>query len=119
IVTSESQYDPKRQNLKSALCVKGGTHPNNPPATTSSYTLDDIWLRLNDGTAGAPSVFGAGGEPGAGPGTATGHDLNAVMAEAPVVDNTNGAIPSDVANGKTFWGLNAGDGEWAGLLSSK
>ena len=27
IVTSESQYDPKRQNLKSALCVKGGTHP--------------------------------------------------------------------------------------------
>ena len=27
IVTYEPQRDPKRQNLKSALCVKGGTHP--------------------------------------------------------------------------------------------
>lgn len=81
--------------------------PDNPPASTSSYTLEDIWQRLNSGTPGSPTAFS---EPTAPPSAAgTGHDLNEVMAQAPAKD-ANGAVAADVVNGKVFWGLTAG--EW-------
>ena len=72
------------------------------PGNTESYTLEDIYNRLNDGTAGAKSAFT---EPGAGPGTGTMHDLNDIMDEAPVADNTDGAVPAEVLTGKKYWSL--------------
>jgi len=82
-----------------------------PPESTLSYTLEDIYNRLNDGTAGSPSTWT---EPATGPTVGTGHTLNQTMAIAPEVDDTNGAIPADVTSGKTFWGLTSG--QW-GLLT--
>ena len=76
------------------------------PGATSSFSLEDIYKRLDDGTAGAKSVFT---EPAAGPGS-TMHDLNAIMGKAPAVDNTNGTTTAQVLSGKTFWGLTSG--EW-------
>ncbi len=75
------------------------------PANTQSYTLEDIYNRLGTGAAGAQSTFT---EPAAGPGTGTMHDLNEIMAQAPAIDNTNGATETKVLDGKTFWGLTAG-----------
>jgi hypothetical protein len=39
------------------------------------------------------------------------HTLDDIMAIAPAVDDTNGAAPGDVLNGKTYWGLRT-DGTW-------
>lgn len=87
----------------------GSTDPTNPPASTSSFTLEDIYNRLNNGTTGTQSTFT---EPAAGPGTPTMYTLNEIMAKAPAANDANGAITGDVANGKTFWGLNVTGGEW-------
>ena len=76
------------------------------PGSTSSYTLEDLYQRLVNGTAGTQSSFT---EPSAAPGTGTMHDINALMAAAPEAD-TNGATTADVLPGKTFWGLT--NGEW-------
>ena len=53
--------------------------PSTPPGSTYSYTLEDIYNRLNDGTAGSQSTFT---EPSSGPGTGTMHTLNDIMALA-------------------------------------
>jgi len=87
---------------------------NSPVAPTvggsAMYKLEDIYNRLNDGTEGTKRT-GAFTEPSSGPlNTTTGKTLNEVMDKAPVKDNTNGAEPSDVATGKTYWGLK--DGSW-------
>lgn len=86
--------------------LSAGT-PDSPsaPGATNSFTLEDIYNRLNAGTAGAKSTFT---EPAAGPGTGTMHTLNEIMAAAPALDATNGAGVANVASGKTFWGLTAG-----------
>jgi hypothetical protein len=73
-----------------------------PPNSASSFTLEDIYQRLDAGTAGSQSVFT---EPSVGTGTATMHTLNEIMAEAPLADNINGAKLSEVLAGKTFWSL--------------
>ena len=73
-------------------------------AASRSYTLEDVYNRLDTGAAGTQDVFA---EPGAGPG-ATGHTVNDVMDKTPVVDDADGATPEDVADGKTFWGLTSG-----------
>jgi hypothetical protein len=70
------------------------------PGATDSYTLEDVYNRLNDGTAGSQSTFT---EPGVAP-ASTMHTLNEIMAKAPAVD-TNGATQAHVLAGKTFWGL--------------
>jgi hypothetical protein len=75
------------------------------PSATLSYTLQDIYNRLNAGTAGTPSTLT---EPAAGPGTGTMYTLNDIMGKAPAVDDANGAGVADVASGKTFWGLTSG-----------
>jgi hypothetical protein len=36
------------------------------------------------------------------------HSLNELMAQAPALDNTNGATQTHVLAGKTFWGLTSG-----------
>ena len=79
------------------------------PGATSSYTLQDIWNRLNAGTAGAQSTFT---EPAAGPGTATMHTLNEIMGIAPVADNSNGATAAQVLTGKTYWSLRTDGSGW-------
>jgi hypothetical protein len=70
------------------------------PGATDSYTLEDLYNRLNDGTASSQSTFT---EPGGAP-ASTMHTLNEIMTQAPAVDS-NGATPAQVLTGKTFWGL--------------
>ena len=96
--------------LSSVVFVLAG-NPDSPsaPGATNSFTLDDIHNRLDTGADGAQSTFT---EPGVAPGTGTMHTLNETMAKAPAKDDTNGAATGDVANGKTFWGLNVAGGEW-------
>ncbi|MCK4388645.1 MAG: DUF1566 domain-containing protein [Desulfobacterales bacterium] len=81
---------------------------DSPAARTSAdsamYTIEDIYNRLNDGTAGSKRT-GAFTEPDSGPTEGTGHTLDQVMEKAPCVDDTNGAGVADVASGKKFWGL--------------
>ncbi len=74
-------------------------------AASNSYTLEDIFNRLNAGAASSQSVWE---EPADGPGSGTMYTLNDIMAAAPAVDDTNGAVAADVLNGKTFWSLNSG-----------
>ena len=83
----------------------GSTDSSTPPADTNSYTLADIYARLDAGTEGIPSAFA---EPAVAPGTGTMNSLNDIMGKAPVVDDTAGAGVTDVASGKTFWGLTSG-----------
>ena len=75
-------------------------------AGSAMYTLEDLYNRLNAGTAGT-SRSGAFVEPAAGP-SGTMHTLMEIMGKMPALDNTNGAIPADVLPGKTFWGLTSG-----------
>jgi hypothetical protein len=79
------------------------------PGATNSFTLENIYDRLDTGADGAQSTFT---EPGVPPGTGTGHTLNETMAKAPARDDVNGALIGEVENGKTFWGLNVAGGEW-------
>lgn len=81
---------------------------SNDPDNTSSYTLEDLYNRLNSGTAGSQSTFT---EPSSGSGTSTMYTLNDIMTIAPTADNSNGAITSQVVIGQTFWGLRT-DGTW-------
>ncbi len=73
---------------------------------SAMWTLDDIYNRLSSGTPGEKRS-GAFTEPASGPGS-TGYTLDQIMIAAPSVDDTNGATASDVAPGKTFWGLTSG-----------
>ncbi|MCP4540411.1 MAG: DUF1566 domain-containing protein [Chloroflexi bacterium] len=82
----------------------GNTDSPAEPGATNSYTLEDIYQRLDDGTAGAQSTFT---EPGVAPGTGTMHTLNDIMGLAPTLDDTDGATTTHVISGTTFWGLNS------------
>ena len=96
--------------LLTAIAVQaaaGATDAPAAPGSASSYTLEDIYQRLVHGTAATQSAFT---EPGVAPGTGSMHDLNALMAAAPALDDTNGATAADVSFGATFWGLTGG--EW-------
>jgi hypothetical protein len=86
------------------LELLGDTDSTSDPGNTSSYTLKDIYDRLNDGTEGSQITFT---EPASGPGSVM-YDLNDIMAAAPQADNSNGATATEVVTGKTFWGLNSG-----------
>ncbi len=78
----------------------------NPDDGSGMYTIEDIYKRLEDGTSG-DNINGFK-EPVLSP-AETMHDLNDVMSKAPVKDDTNGAVPGEVLNGKTFWGLKNGN----------
>jgi hypothetical protein len=96
--------------LSSAVFVLAG-NPDSPsaPGATNSFTLEDIYNRLDTGADGAQSTFT---EPGVAPGTGTMHTLNETMSKSPARDDANGATTGEVADGKTFWGLNVAGGEW-------
>jgi hypothetical protein len=97
--------------LLSVVFCTGLYAQSNDPENTNSYTLEDLYDRLNAGTTGSQSTFT---EPTTAPGTATMYTLDAIMGKAPVADNTNGATTEQVANGKTFWGLRT-DGTWGAM----
>jgi len=102
--------------LVAVVVFAGNQDPTNPPGSTSSYTLEDIYNRLNAGVDGSQSTFT---EPAAGPGTPTMHTLNDIMGVAPAADDANGATTADVLSGKTFWGLTSGEwGQKTGTLSA-
>jgi hypothetical protein len=87
-----------------AVVVSAG-NPDNPPGlpeTTSSYTLEDIYDRLDTGATGTRITFT---EPISGPTVGTMHALNDIVGVAPALDDTNGAAAADVLTGQSFWGL--------------
>jgi hypothetical protein len=55
--------------------VAGDLEPSAPPDSTSSYTLEDIYNRLNDGTEATARTFT---EPSSGPGLGTMRTLNEI-----------------------------------------
>ncbi len=92
--------------------------PGTAPSSTSWYSIEDIYNRLNAGTAGSQSTFT---EPSVAPGTGTMHTLNEVMDKAPAADNTNGAVPGHVLSGKTYWSLRtdgSGSSTWGVITST-
>jgi len=95
--------------MASAISISAGSlnSPSVPGNITSSfYTLEDIYKRLDAGTTGTPSVFT---EPAAWTEAGVMHTLSEIMGKAPVMDGTNGAaITTDVLLEKTFWGLKSG-----------
>lgn len=94
--------------LTVSAVLAGDPEPGGPPGATDSYTLADIYDRLDAGVPGVQSKFT---EPATAPGTGTMYDLNEIMAKAPEVDNAAGAAPAHVLAGKTYWGLRT-DGGW-------
>lgn len=58
---------------------KGTPDSSSAPGVTSSYTLEDIYNRLDTGAPGTPGTFT---EPTSGPGTGTMHTLDDIMAKA-------------------------------------
>jgi hypothetical protein len=83
-----------------------------PKVESKSYTLQDLYNRLQTGAAGTQSPFT---EPDSGPTAGTMQNINAIMGVAPVVDDTDGAVAEHVLTGKKFWGLRSGAG-W-GLIT--
>jgi len=71
------------------------------------YTVDDIYNRLNAGTAGTKRTT-TFTEPAGTPASSS-KDLNDVMGKAPSTDDANGATAAEVANTKTFWSLQSGN----------
>ncbi|MCP4358691.1 MAG: hypothetical protein GY796_11790 [Chloroflexi bacterium] len=90
------------------IALAGEPDSTGEPSATSSYSLEDLYQRLNAGTVGTSSVFT---EPTTGPGEGTMHSINEIMAAAPALDNTDGATTTQVLAGQTFWGLTAS--QWA------
>ena len=88
-----------------ASVLAGDLDSPGPPDATSSYTLEDVYNRLNDGTPGSQSTFT---EPIAGPTAGTMYTINEIMGKAPGKDDANGAAAVHVLSGKTFWGLLTG-----------
>ena len=94
----------------------GDLEPTAAPGEQGTYTLQDVYDRLDTGapgtlsTATAPSADPADSRPA----------VNEIMGKAPALDDADGATASDVVEGKTFWGLTAGEwGPRTGSLSSQ
>jgi hypothetical protein len=97
-----------RLSAAQPLAPSGGLDSPGPPESTYSYTLEDIYDRLDAGAAGSQTAFT---EPTSGPTAGTGHTLNEIMALAPAEDNTDGVLPAQVLTGETYWSLRT-DGTW-------
>ncbi|HSN77061.1 MAG TPA: DUF1566 domain-containing protein [Anaerolineae bacterium] len=63
-----------------SAAVNGPVDPPNPPGSTSSYTLEQIYQRLTTGNYFAQQSGFT--EPASGPGTGTMHTLDEIMAQA-------------------------------------
>lgn len=102
-----------RLSAAGSPAVAGSLEPPGPPESTFSYSLEDIYNRLDTGAAGTQSTFA---EPATGPTVGTGHTLNEIMAVAPAVDDTNGATQTHVLTGRTVWGLTSG--QWGPMTGT-
>jgi hypothetical protein len=92
--------------LSSPLALAGNnTNPSPETSETKSYTLEDIYKRLDTGKEDNQTTF-TGSEPG--PEQPVGHTLNEIMEKVPMV-TSDAAKPDDVAKGKKYWGLAAGN----------
>lgn len=92
--------------LSSSLVLAGdNTNPSPGPSGTKSYTLEDIYKRLDTGAAGNQTTFT---NPKQGPEQPVGHTFNEIMEKAPEV-NSDAAKPEDVAKGKKYWSLTKGN----------
>jgi len=95
--------------LLSLVAVALAGNLDSPAGPTESaaqmYTVEQIYDRLNEGTAATKQT--AFQEPASGPGS-TMHTLDEIMAKAPTVDDTNGAVQGEVLTGKTYWSLRTG-----------
>ncbi|MFC2023482.1 hypothetical protein ACFLT5_01955, partial [Chloroflexota bacterium] len=87
---------------------EGDPEPLSLPESTFSFTLEDIYQRLDAGVAGTAATFT---EPSSGPAGWTGHTLDEIMAKAPMADNAAGALPGNVLEAGTYWSLRT-DGTW-------
>jgi hypothetical protein len=93
-----------------AVVLAGSIDSPGPPdsdGVQQMYTLEQIYDRLNEGTAATKMTTFT--EPGSGPGS-TMNTLNDVMAKAPAPDNTDGATKAQVANGNKYWSLRTDGG---------
>ena len=93
--------------LSATVVWAGNLEPGSGPteAVSQMYTLEQIYDRLNAGTAGTKMTSFT--EPSSGP-ASTGHTLDEIMGKLPALDNANGAGPGNVTQGKTYWGLTSG-----------
>ena len=93
--------------LSAAVVPAGSLEPSGGPTAAGSQmvTLEQIYERLNAGTAGNKMTSFT--EPGSGP-ASTGHTLDEIMGKLPALDDASGAVPANVVAGKTFWGLTGG-----------
>ncbi|QTA81996.1 Uncharacterized protein dnl_43570 [Desulfonema limicola] len=92
----------------------GDLEPVAGPAETNSYSMEDIYNRLDTGADGEQKIFTG---PTAGPGP-TGHTIDQLMEKMPAKDTENGAAAADVLKGKTFWGLGETWGTQPGTMDS-
>jgi len=76
---------------------------------SAMYSGEDLFNRFDTG-ADVILRNSAFVEPSVTP-TPTGHTLDEIYSKAPVPDNNNGALPSEVLNGRTYWSLRT-DGTW-------
>ena len=94
----------------------GPVDPPNPPETTSSYTLEQIYQRLTTGNYFAQQSGFT--EPASGPGTGTMHTLDEIMANAQPralakrVAKTGQTLCYDVAGGTIACAGTGQDGEY-------
>ena len=104
--------------LPAAAALAGSLDAPAAPTNAASdmYTLEDLYNRLDLGTAGAKTgVFDLpAGAPGA-----FGHTLNEIMAKAPTL-NAQGATADQVRLSKTYFGLSAsGWGMLTGTMANR
>jgi hypothetical protein len=94
----------------------GSPEPAGPPDATASYSLEDLYQRLDRGAAGTPISFT---EPILGPGTGTMHSTDEIMAIAPALDEADGAVATEVLSGTTCWGLTSAQwGRMTGTMAN-
>lgn len=94
------------------VVLAGNLDPSDPPASTSFYSLQDLYNRLDTGAAGAPSTFT---EPTSGPGS-TMPTLNEIMAVAPTT-HTRAATQTQILSGTVAWGLS--EGAWGVITGTR
>ncbi len=101
-------------SLAATAAHGGDLNPTQGPGSYQTYTLEDVYQRLDTGAAGSQSGYTG---PAAGPTTGTMHTVNDIMGKAPVVDDASGAMATEVLQGRTFWGLRS-DGTWGPTTGS-
>jgi hypothetical protein len=87
-------------SVATVLAASGTTDAPAAPGSTTSYTLEDIFQRLSNGTTASQSAFT---EPAVAPGTGSMHSLNDIYAVIPDaganVSGADGSMTFNIPNG--------------------